>query len=121
MKYAQESVEVKNDIEKYPYRLECDDIQGIIRLHKNTSKAKTTRVTTRNILVTAKAKESINKVRSGFYDKKENPDLPFYGSYISRAIDPETYSKWEHLMIERYKEFVKEALPQQLSLFDTDS
>ena len=105
MEYVQESIKVKNDVVKYPYRLECDDIAGIIRLHKNTAKGKITTVTTRNILVTDKARESINKVRSGYYDKKKDPTLPFTGSFISKEIDPETYVKWRRLMYKRYTEF----------------
>ena len=119
MEYAQESIVVKNDPIMYPYRLECDDIAGIIRLHKNTAKGKTTTITTRNILVTDKARVSMNMVRTGYYDKKKDPTLPFNGSYISKEADPETYVKWRRLMVARYKEF-KNNINRQIGVNEVD-
>ena len=105
-----------------------DDVIGIIRLHKNRCTDKLTTITRRNILVTDKARESMNKERTGYYNNKATH--PFTGSYISRDEDPETYERWKKVMAKRYSEFKVESkkiymdgdtlVGYQGSIFDND-
>lgn len=97
---TKESVEIRND-ENFKFRLEMNDIKGIIRLTTNKLNNPTTRITSRNIPITENIKWQFHNKRSGYYDKK-NGDL-FTGSYISRANDKDGYTYWKEYIVNTYK------------------
>ena len=88
---AKETIKVKYDARNYPFALKCDDIKGIITIHKN-SESNITKITTRSVPITLNEKWKFYKDRDGWNGK---------ASYIK--ISNTTYAFWEKLMIDRYK------------------
>lgn len=102
MELTKNSISIPN-IDTYLFRLELDDIMGIIRLTKNNLKHKETRITDRNIPVTEGVKWQFHKNRSGYSDNPYN-EYGFIGSYIDRQKDPATYNEWKTYLINKYRE-----------------
>ena len=116
---TQESFELTNRFNEYPYLLHCDDVEGLIRMSFN-KKSNTIRITRRCIPITDGEHYGFSNQKSGFYNKGEGP---FYGSYIRRNESPEIYAKWLEFMTERYKKLKREykrQVPGQLSIFDME-
>lgn len=103
MELAQESITIDHQ-DAFKYRLECDDIKGIIRLtyYKKNKNSNTTQITRRNVPIDMFTKDKFYRSRTGYYDKS-NGD-PFTGSYVSKATHPYLYDKWLHYMYDLYKE-----------------
>lgn len=95
------SVVIPN-LREYDYRLEVDDIVGIIRLTKNNKKSKTTRITERNIPITTNTKWRFHNQRNG-YNSIPNSKYNFIGSYIDRSINKNKYEVWEKFVDTLYK------------------
>ena len=98
---VEKSIQIKNK-DEYTFRLKLDDIKGIIRLTKNKTNNKQTRITDRNIPINASRKWFFHRQRTGYSDKLG--DYNFIGSYIDRAKDPNMYQKWKNYIISTYKE-----------------
>lgn len=97
---TKESIVIRND-EKFKFRLEMDDINGIIRLTNNKLNKPTTRITSRNIPIMENIKWQFHSTRSGYYDKKNGE--PFTGSYVSRANNEDAYTYWKGYIVNTYK------------------
>ena len=90
---AKETVTIKYASENFPFALRCNDITGIIKLHKN-SKGDIRKITTRNIPITTNEKWGFHTARSGWDGKC---------SFITK--DNRAYDYWENFMFARYKYF----------------
>lgn len=101
MELTKNSVLIPNS-DLYRFRLELDDISGIIRLTKNKAKADNTRITDRNVPITEEAKWKFYRMRTGYSD---NPytEYGFIGSYIDKKKDPINYNKWKVYIVGRYR------------------
>lgn len=87
---AKETVKIKYRVVEYPFALKCNDVAGIITIHKNSSKD-ITKITTRAVPITLNEKWEFYNNRSGWNGK---------ASYIDK--NNSTYSTWEKLMFSRY-------------------
>ncbi len=97
----------------YTYRLELDDIKGIIRLTKNKSTKDTTRITDRNIPITTDTKWEFHNNRSG-YSEKPSDMYKFIGSYIDRNKDFGLYNWWKNYIVSTYKALcIKEGIEDE--------
>lgn len=94
---AQESVEIKNDYNLYPFSLKCDDIVGVIKLHKNTTK-EVRKITRRDVPITSSE-------RWGFYNDRSGWDGKC--SYLTREDCYIDYNKWKNFMYDRYSNLKK--------------
>lgn len=99
------SVMIKN-LEEYMFRLEVDDIKGIIRLTKNRKQSKTTRITERNIPINIYTKWKFHNKRSG-YNEIPNDTYNFIGSYIDRSKNAVLYNDWKKFVYNRYSQLKK--------------
>ena len=107
MDFAQKSVLIKNKKE-FVFRLEVDDIKGIIRLTRNTvTKSGETRITERNVPINVYTKWKFHSDRHG-YSERSSDRYNFVGSYIDREKGPVRYNKWEKFVYNRYKELANE-------------
>lgn len=102
---VEKSVQIENK-DEYVFRLELDDIKGIIRLTKNKTNNKQTRITDRNIPIIVGRKWFFHKQRTGYSERLDNYN--FIGSYIDRAKDPIRYQKWKNYIISTYKRLKKQ-------------
>ena len=90
---AKETIEIEYNPAYFPFALRCNDIKGIITLHKNSLKSRI-KITTRNVPITLNEKWAFHNNRSGWDGK---------ASYITS--DNPTYDYWEGLMFEHYRYF----------------
>lgn len=103
MEFTKNSIQIPNKKE-YLFRLEMDDIKGIIRLTKNRDYNATTRITDRNIPISNKCKWLFHRGRSG-YSPFGSLEYDFIGSYIDRNKFPTNYFKWKNFILRNYKIF----------------
>lgn len=89
---AIESVEIKNNYLAYPFCLRCDDIKGIIKMHKNSTKEHI-KITRREIPIT-------HNQRWAFYARRTGWDGKC--SYLTRDDNHILYDKWKKIMCETY-------------------
>lgn len=105
MLLTKKSVQVSNK-DSYPFRLEMDDKIGIIRLTKNRTNNKQTRITDRNIPIDEETKWFFHNNRTGYSEGRN--EYNFIGSYVDRSKDPVNYVKWKNYILKRYKELKDE-------------
>lgn len=98
---TKKSVLIKNS-DWYQFRLEMDDIVGIIRLTNNDTSKPTTRITDRNIPIDMKTKWEFYNERSG-YNEIPNEIYNFKGSYIDRQKDYVLYNWWKNYITSTYR------------------
>ena len=87
---AKETVKIKYRVMDFPFALRCNDIEGIITIHKNSTNS-ITKITTRAVPITLNEKWSFYNGRSGWNGK---------ASYIDK--NNPLYTSWEKLMFDRY-------------------
>lgn len=90
---AKETIIIDYNPAYFPFALKCDDIKGIIKLHKNSVKSRR-KITTRDVPITLNEKWAFHNNRSGWDGR---------ASYITK--DNSTYDYWEGLMFEHYRYF----------------
>jgi len=88
---AKETIVIDYNPAYFPFALKCNDIKGIIKLHKNSA-ASRRKITTRDVPITENEKWAFHNKRSGWDGR---------ASYITS--DNPTYSYWESLMFEHYR------------------
>lgn len=110
MDYTKNSIQIQNKKE-YTFRLEMDDIKGIIRLTKNKDRKSFTRITDRNIPITESQKWSFHRERSG-YSETITSRYNFIGSFIDRDKSPNVYYRWKNFIVYKYKELKQKNLPK---------
>lgn len=101
-KITEKSIKIENH-EVYKFRLEMDDIVGIIRLTKNDPKPKHTRITDRNIPIIDETKWQFHIDRTGYQEHRGKGKFNFIGSFIDRDVDKENYNKWKKFITDKYK------------------
>lgn len=85
----------------FKFRLECDDINGYIRITKyKSTKSKKTRITERNVPIDISTKDKFYYNRTGWFDSKMGD--PFTGSYVSKDKDLNIYLYWEKYINQLY-------------------
>lgn len=100
---AQRSVLIKNKKE-FVFRLEVDDLKGIVRLTRNAAtKSGETRITERNVPINMYTKWKFHNDRHG-YSESSAGRYNFIGSYVDREIGSARYDKWKKFVYNRYKE-----------------
>lgn len=100
MKTTKLSVTIPN-LSSYEFRLELDDIKGIIRLTKNKITGPFTKITNRNIPIETSKKWEFYNSRTGYAEKDST--YGFIGSYIDRSIEPEKYNNWRSFITQTYQ------------------
>ena len=101
-KITKNSIVINNN-RLYLFRLSLNDIDGVIRLTKNNTKAKTLRITDRNVPITEDLKWQFHNMRTGYIEKPENKPYNFIGSFISRDTSKNQYLYWKTCIINTYR------------------
>lgn len=90
---AKETIIIEYNPAYFPFALKCNDIKGIIKMHRNSIKSRR-KITTRDVPITLTEKWAFYNQRDGWDGR---------ASFITK--DNPAYDKWEKLMFEHYRYF----------------